>query len=150
MCVSQKVGTLIDYNFLLLKGGNLWKNVILEATETHPDILRGRQRYPYQMENALKLAGGSFSTYHLGSIVHKGAVIAYFYGFILPFYELLPTWLFASLGWHGASTEFSKSWDGLYWPSFNCLYERADMLNFSFYLGPFIAGTSLTFNIWLQ
>ena len=42
------------------------KKVFSRAKETHPDILRGGHRNPYQMENAIKSGGTVFSIYHLG------------------------------------------------------------------------------------
>ena len=36
------------------------------AKETHPDILRGGHRNPYQLENAIKSGGTVFCNYHLG------------------------------------------------------------------------------------
>ena len=32
----------------------LWKNCFIEAPETHPDILHGGHRNPYQLKNAIK------------------------------------------------------------------------------------------------
>ena len=56
------------------KGGTLMKKVFIEAPETHPDILRGGHRNPYQLEKAIKSGGTVFCIYHLGKIVYQGAV----------------------------------------------------------------------------
>ena len=45
----------------LIKGGKFEKNVIIEATQTHPDILHGGHRHPYQKGNAMILDGIVFS-----------------------------------------------------------------------------------------
>ena len=42
------------------------KKVFSGAKETHPDILRGGHRNPYQLENAIKSGGTVFCIYHLG------------------------------------------------------------------------------------
>ena len=42
------------------------KKVFSGAKETHPDILRGGHRNPYQLENVIKSGGTVFSIYHLG------------------------------------------------------------------------------------
>jgi hypothetical protein len=42
------------------KGGPLWKKCFIEALETHPDILGGGHRNPYQLENAIKSGGTVF------------------------------------------------------------------------------------------
>ena len=39
----------------LQKRGPLWKKVFSGAKETHPDILRGGHRNPYQLENSTKI-----------------------------------------------------------------------------------------------
>ena len=50
-----------------LKGGDPYeKKCFLGAKETHPDILRGGHRNPYQLENAIKSGGTVFCVYHLG------------------------------------------------------------------------------------
>ena len=43
-----------------LKGGPLWKKCFQEAKETHPNILRGGHRNPYQLENAINSGGTVF------------------------------------------------------------------------------------------
>ena len=48
------------------KGGTLRKKCFIEAQETHPDILRGGHRHPYQMEKAIANGGIVFCLYHLG------------------------------------------------------------------------------------
>jgi hypothetical protein len=42
------------------KGGPLPKKCFIEGPETHPDILRGGHRNPYQFENAIKSGGTVF------------------------------------------------------------------------------------------
>ena len=44
------------------KEGPLGKKCFIEAPETHPDIMRGGHKNPYQLENAVK------------SLVYQGAV----------------------------------------------------------------------------
>ena len=43
----------IHSKFLSPKVGPLWKKCFPRAKETHPDILRGGHRNPYQLENAI-------------------------------------------------------------------------------------------------
>ena len=45
------------------KGGPLWKNCVIGAKETHPDILHGGHRNPYQLKNAIKSCGTVFCIY---------------------------------------------------------------------------------------
>ena len=82
---------------------------------------RGMYIVPIPNGKCTKIGRGSFSTYHLGSIVHHGAVIAYFYGFILPVYELLPTWLFCIIRLARGKHQVLKVFEMAYRPSFNCL-----------------------------
>jgi hypothetical protein len=42
------------------------KKCVIGAKETHPDILGGGHRNPYQLENAIKSGGTVFCIYHLG------------------------------------------------------------------------------------
>ena len=42
------------------KGGPVGKKCFIEAPETHPDILRGGHKNPYQLENAIKSGGTVF------------------------------------------------------------------------------------------
>ena len=42
------------------------KKCVIGAKETHPDILRGGHRNPYQLKNAIKSGGTVFCIYHLG------------------------------------------------------------------------------------
>ena len=42
------------------------KKSFIEAPETHPDILRGGHRNPYQLENAIKSGGIFFLLISLG------------------------------------------------------------------------------------
>ena len=49
-----------------LKGGALEQKCFIEAPETHPDILRGGHRNPYQLENATKRGGIVFLLISLG------------------------------------------------------------------------------------
>ena len=42
------------------------KKCVIGAKETHPDILHGGHRNPYQLENAIKSGGVVFCLYHLG------------------------------------------------------------------------------------
>ena len=44
-------------DFLYPKGGPLGKKCFIEAPETHPDILQGGHRNPYQLENTIKSGG---------------------------------------------------------------------------------------------
>ena len=48
------------------KGGPLWNKCFVEDPETHPDILGGGHRNPYQMENATKSGGTVFLIISLG------------------------------------------------------------------------------------
>ena len=48
------------------------KKCVLGAEETHPDILHGGHKNPYQLENAFKSGGTVFCIYHLG---YQGAVM---------------------------------------------------------------------------
>ena len=54
------------YQFPLFKGGTLMKNRFFGRFLNPPNILRGGHKYPYQMENAIKVVGIVFSKYHLG------------------------------------------------------------------------------------
>ena len=47
-------------------GGTLIKKCVIGAKETHPDILGGGHRNPYQMENATKSGGTVFLIISLG------------------------------------------------------------------------------------
>ena len=42
------------------------KKYFIEGPDTHPDILRGGNRNPYQLENAIKSGGIVFCLNHLG------------------------------------------------------------------------------------
>ena len=42
------------------------KKVFLGAKEIHPDILRGGNRNPNQLKNAIKSGGTVFCIFHLG------------------------------------------------------------------------------------
>ena len=42
------------------------KKCFIGAKETHPDILRGGRRDPYQLEYAIKSGGTVFCLYNLG------------------------------------------------------------------------------------
>ena len=46
--------------------GPLWKKFVIGAKETHPDILHGDHRNPYQLENVIKSGGTVFCIYNLG------------------------------------------------------------------------------------
>ena len=46
------------------------------AKKTHPDILRGGHRNPYQLENAIKKGGIVCLLISLGILVYQGAVCA--------------------------------------------------------------------------
>ena len=48
-----------------LLGTLMKEKCLLEAKETHPDILRGGHRNPYQLENAIKSGGPVFCLYKL-------------------------------------------------------------------------------------
>ena len=69
-CVSLAPITVVQQgspnNTLSSKGGHLWKKCVIGAKETHPDILRGGDRNPYQLENAIKSGKTVFCIYHLG------------------------------------------------------------------------------------
>ena len=52
-------------------GVPLRKKCFIEAPETHPNILHGGHRNPYQFKNAIKSGGTDFC---LGQIVYQGAV----------------------------------------------------------------------------
>ena len=55
-----------EINFKLIQRGNPYeKKCAFWAKETHPDILRGGHRNPYQMENVIKSGGTVFGIYHL-------------------------------------------------------------------------------------
>ena len=43
------------------KVGHLRKKCFIEGPETHPDILCGGHRNPYQLENAVKVVGQFFA-----------------------------------------------------------------------------------------
>ena len=51
-------------NFKLIQRGDPYEKS--GAKETHPDILGGGQRNPYQLENEIKSGGTVFCIYHLG------------------------------------------------------------------------------------
>jgi hypothetical protein len=51
----------------LEKGNVNEKKVFSGAKETHPDILRGGHRNPYQFENAIKSGGSIFCIYPPGN-----------------------------------------------------------------------------------
>ena len=55
-----------EENLNEFKGETLIKKCFLGAKETHPDILRGGHRNPYQLENAIKSGGTVFYIYRLG------------------------------------------------------------------------------------
>ena len=68
-----RVPPLNYLNFLSPKGGPSWRKCFLGAKETHPDILNGGHRDPYQLKNATKSGGTVFRIYHPclpGSCVH--------------------------------------------------------------------------------
>ena len=44
---------------------NEFKKCFIEGPETHPDILHGGHRNPYQFKNAIKSGGTVFCLYHL-------------------------------------------------------------------------------------
>ena len=54
------------YQFPLFKGGIPIKTGSLEDSLTPPNILHGGHKYPYQMENAIKVVGIVFSKHNLG------------------------------------------------------------------------------------
>ena len=70
-CISLAPITNWNLKFFSSKGGPLWKKCVIGAKETHPDILRGGHRNPYQLENAIKSVGTVFL--HL-SLVYQGAI----------------------------------------------------------------------------
>ena len=56
----------IHLNFLIPKGGPLWKKCLIEGPETRSDTFCVGHRNPYQLENAIKRSGTVFCIYHLG------------------------------------------------------------------------------------
>ena len=61
-----RVPPLDKENLNEFKGGTLMKKCFIEGPETHPDILSGGHRNPYQLENAINSGGTVFCFYHLG------------------------------------------------------------------------------------
>ena len=68
--VLKKLSHLILLNFLF---GMVFS---FNGSETHFDIFYGGHRYPYQMENIIKLGGIDSFIYTLGLNNSPGAVIA--------------------------------------------------------------------------
>ena len=61
-----RVPTLDKENLNEFKEGTFIKKCFLEAKKTHPDILCGGHRNPYQLENAIKSGGTVFLHISLG------------------------------------------------------------------------------------
>ena len=55
-----------NFFFKWIQRGNLIKKFFIGAPETHPDILCGGHRNPYQLESAIKSGGTVFLLISLG------------------------------------------------------------------------------------